>query len=152
MLHLISLFLNIFQTGSLLSTKPPNIKAVDWIPQNDILGHTKTRLFLSHVGHNSMYEAAYHGVPVVGFPMWTDQPENARQITRAGMGLWVDINTVTEDELHACISRVLSEPGYIIPKKKNLYINNSLHLARKYARIFVRRHYLFREANSFPRA
>ena len=31
-------------------------------------------------------------------------------------------------------------------------INNSLHLARKYARIFVRGHYLFREANSFPRA
>ena len=33
------------------------------------------------------------------------------------------------------------------------YKNNSLHLARKYARIFVRGHYLFREANlSFPRA
>ena len=32
------------------------------------------------------------------------------------------------------------------------YINNSLHLARKYTRIFVRGHYLFREANSFPRA
>ena len=32
------------------------------------------------------------------------------------------------------------------------WINNSLHLARKYARIFVRGHYLFREANSFPRA
>ena len=31
------------------------------------------------------------------------------------------------------------------------YINNSLHLARKYARIFVHGHYLFREANSFPR-
>ena len=27
------------------------------------------------------------------------------------------------------------------------YINNSLHLARKYARIFVRGHYLLREAN-----
>ena len=32
------------------------------------------------------------------------------------------------------------------------YINNSLNLARKYARIFVRGHYLFREGNSFPRA
>ena len=33
-----------------------------------------------------------------------------------------------------------------------VYINNSLHLARNYAWIFVRGHYLFREANSFPRA
>ena len=36
--------------------------------------------------------------------------------------------------------------------KLQQYINNSLHLARKYARIFVRGHYLFREAKSFPRA
>ena len=32
------------------------------------------------------------------------------------------------------------------------YINNSHHLARKYARIFVRGHYLFLVAHSFPRA
>ena len=31
------------------------------------------------------------------------------------------------------------------------WINNSLHLGRKYAWIFVRRHYLFWEANSFAR-
>ena len=37
-------------------------------------------------------------------------------------------------------------------RKSSAYINNSLHLARKYRRIFVRGHYLFREANSFPRA
>ena len=30
-------------------------------------------------------------------------------------------------------------------------LNNSLHVARKYTRIFVRGHYLFLEANSFPR-
>ena len=33
--------------------------------------------------------------------------------------------------------------------RSTLLINNSLHLARKYARIFVRGHYLFRVANSF---
>ena len=97
-----------------MSSIPSNIKAVDWMPQNDILGHAKTRVFLSHVGHNSMYEAAYHGVPVIGFPLWTDQPGNAQQIARAGMGLWVDINTVNEDELHRSVSRVLSEPRYAI--------------------------------------
>ena len=33
-----------------------------------------------------------------------------------------------------------------------VYINKSRHLARKYAGIFVRGHYQFRKANSFPRA
>ena len=83
------------------------------MPQNDVLGHANTRLFLSHVGHNSMYEAAYHGVPVVAFPIWSDQPVNARQIVRAGMGLWVDINSVTGDELYKAVSRVLSDPWYV---------------------------------------
>ena len=32
------------------------------------------------------------------------------------------------------------------------YINNSLHLARRYARKFVRGYYLIRKVNSFPRA
>ena len=32
------------------------------------------------------------------------------------------------------------------------YVNNSLHLAQKHAEIFVLEHYLFRRANSFPRA
>ena len=33
-----------------------------------------------------------------------------------------------------------------------VYLNNSRHLTQKYAQIFVRGHYLFREANSLPRA
>jgi len=32
-----------------------------------------------------------------------------------------------------------------------IYINNSLYLGRKYARLFARGHFLFWEANSFPR-
>ena len=39
-----------------------------------------------------------------------------------------------------------SIPSYLV-----VYINNNLHLARKYARRFVRGHYLLREANCLPR-
>ena len=38
-----------------------------------------------------------------------------------------------------------------ISYKLELFINNNLNLARKYARIFVRGHSLFREAKHFPR-
>ena len=40
---------------------------------------------------------------------------------------------------------------YPLPKFYRICINNSLHLAGKYAPIFVRGHYLFQEASSFPR-
>ena len=52
----------------------------------------------------------------------------------------------------ACCEKYLKDNKYNSLHLTRKYINNSLHLARKYARIFVRGHYLFREANSFPRA
>ena len=33
-----------------------NTKVVSWLPQNDVLGHPRTRAFLSHCGANSLYE------------------------------------------------------------------------------------------------
>ena len=47
--------------------------------------------------------------------------------------------------LHRFFFLQVSKPGI-------LHINNSRHLARKYARIFVHGNYLFRDANSFLRA
>jgi len=32
-------------------------QVVDWMPQNDVLGHARTRVFLSQCGANSLYEA-----------------------------------------------------------------------------------------------
>ena len=40
----------------------------------------------------------------------------------------------------------------VLQAKGRPYINGNLHLARKHTRVFVRGQYLFREANSFPRA
>ena len=41
--------------------------------------------------------------------------------------------------------------GVLLDVLLNVYMTNSRHLARKYARIFVRGRNLFRDANSFPR-
>ncbi|CAB1345301.1 unnamed protein product [Coregonus sp. 'balchen'] len=42
-----------------------NTLLLDWLPQNDLLGHPKTRAFVAHGGTNGLYEAIYHGVPVL---------------------------------------------------------------------------------------
>ena len=39
-------------------------------------GHPKTKGFITHSGTNGTYEAIYHEVPMVGFPVFADQPHN----------------------------------------------------------------------------
>ena len=99
-----------FFTAKAASSLIPNIRAVDWFPQNDLLGHPQTRAFVSHVGVNSLQEAGYHGVPVVGVPLWGDQSENAVRMARSGIGLWVDIHTVTSEKLYETILNVIENP------------------------------------------
>ena len=57
-----------------------NILTLPWIPQNDLLAHPATRLFITHCGISSTYEAAIHGVPVVAIPLNLDQPANAEKL------------------------------------------------------------------------
>jgi glucuronosyltransferase len=45
--------------------KPANVKLSKWLPQQDILGHPKLRLFVSHGGQSSCQESLCHQKPMV---------------------------------------------------------------------------------------
>ncbi|KAL3632500.1 hypothetical protein CASFOL_025484 [Castilleja foliolosa] len=49
----------------------------DWAPQVEILAHKSTGGFMSHCGWNSCLESLVTGVPILAWPMHTDQPLNA---------------------------------------------------------------------------
>ena len=55
-----------------------------------MLGHPKTRLFITHCGNNGQYEAVYHGVPMLGFPLFADQQHNSFRIAEQGIGMGMD--------------------------------------------------------------
>ena len=91
-----------------------NVKVVEWLPQNDLLAHKDIKAFVSHVGHNSLYESAYHGVSVVAFPLFGDQYSNARNAEHFGLGLAVDYKSINTQQLLNRIGLVISEPRYLI--------------------------------------
>lgn len=91
---------------------PGSVKLMPWIPQNDILGHNKTRLFITHCGHNGLYEALYHGVPMIGFPLFAEQALNCEKIFRKGFGLKMDIRTFTTSELSRNVRELLDNSSY----------------------------------------
>ncbi|TXG70319.1 hypothetical protein EZV62_005254 [Acer yangbiense] len=49
----------------------------DWTPQLEILSHPSTGGFMSQCGWNSYLESLSMGVPIVAWPMHSDQPKNA---------------------------------------------------------------------------
>ena len=85
---------------------------MEWLPQNDLLAHKDIKAFVSHVGHNSLYESAYHGVPVVAFPLFGDQHSNAKKMEHFGLGLAVDYQNTNVEQLHEKIELVVNEPRY----------------------------------------
>ncbi len=90
-----------------------NIHIVDWMPQNDLLGHPKVKLFVTHSGSHSTYETAFHGVPVVSIPIFVDQYDMAVKLTeRAKMGVKVDFGTITSRALESAITEVLTNSTY----------------------------------------
>lgn len=44
-----------------------------YLAGQDVLGHPNTHVFMSHCGVHSVYEAAFHGVPVVAVPFQFEQ-------------------------------------------------------------------------------
>uniref|UniRef100_A0A3P9MPT0 UDP-glucuronosyltransferase n=1 Tax=Oryzias latipes TaxID=8090 RepID=A0A3P9MPT0_ORYLA len=90
-----------------------NTLVVDWMPQNDLLGHPKIKLFVAHGGTNGVQEAIYHGVPVVGLPMYFDQYDNLLRLQERRGAKIVAISTVDKDDSFLkAIQEVLTEPSY----------------------------------------
>ncbi|XP_046512512.1 UDP-glucuronosyltransferase 2C1-like [Equus quagga] len=99
-------------TGKKPDTLGPNTRLYDWIPQNDLLGHHQTRAFITHCGTNGMYEAIYHGIPVVGIPIFGDQFGNIARMKAKGVAVEVDLHTMTRSDLLHALKEVINNPSY----------------------------------------
>ncbi|XP_066945878.1 UDP-glucosyltransferase 2-like [Macrobrachium rosenbergii] len=97
---------------------PPNVITRSWLPQQDILGHPKTRLFISHCGNLGTQEAKYHGVPVLAVPVSFDQYRNAARLARKGFGLVINWEDMTTESIVEAIETLLHNPAYAAKLKQ----------------------------------
>ncbi|CAL9702006.1 unnamed protein product [Knipowitschia caucasica] len=110
-------------TGDKPSTLGNNTLLVDWMPQNDLLGHPKTKAFVAHGGTNGVQEAIYHGVPILGLPLIFDQPDNLFRIDERGAGKIIDIFTMNRNTFYESLQEILHEPSY----RSNMQRMSRLH-------------------------
>uniref|UniRef100_A0A8W4F6U6 UDP-glucuronosyltransferase n=1 Tax=Sus scrofa TaxID=9823 RepID=A0A8W4F6U6_PIG len=98
--------------GKKPDTLGPNTRLYKWIPQNDLLGHPQTKAFITHGGANGIFEAIYHGVPMVGIPLFADQPDNIAHMTVKGAAVRLDLDTVSRTDLVNALKQVINNPFY----------------------------------------
>ncbi|MEQ2161892.1 hypothetical protein GOODEAATRI_014307 [Goodea atripinnis] len=70
--------------------------------------YSEFRAFITHGGTNGIYEAIYHGVPMVGIPMFGDQPDNMVHMEAKGAALTVSLNFMTTESLRDAVNTVIN--------------------------------------------
>lgn len=93
-----------------LEGKPENVLIGKWLPQDDILAHKNVKIFISHGGLGSLVESKYHGVPVVGIPIFGDQEPNVDLIVNEGWAMKIKLETLSKESLSGAIQEVLENP------------------------------------------
>ncbi|XP_038217910.1 UDP-glucosyltransferase 2-like [Zerene cesonia] len=89
-----------------------NIKLSTWLPQSDLLKHSKIKLFITQGGLQSTDEAITAGVPLIGIPMFGDQWYNVEQYENHKIGVQINVDNLTEDNLLKAIKTVIDDKSY----------------------------------------
>lgn len=63
----------------------PNVIVEDYVDQWDVL--SRCDAFVTHHGLNSTHEAIFHGVPMISYPFFWDQPKLAERCRRLGVAV-----------------------------------------------------------------
>jgi len=91
-----------------------NVMISRWLPQNNLLSHPSVKLFITHCGINGQFEAVYHAVPMIGFPISpvNDQDRNARLLADKGYGLSMNMHEFTADQLVDNVHKIMEDGSY----------------------------------------
>ncbi|CAL1543779.1 unnamed protein product [Lymnaea stagnalis] len=104
--------LDVVWRANVSSAHPDRIMTSHWLPQNDLLAHPKTKLFVSHCGTNGQYEALYHAVPILCLPLIGEQLYNSHRSKSKGFGLTASILDISDKRLARLMRRVAESDKY----------------------------------------
>ncbi|NP_001243980.1 UDP-glycosyltransferase UGT39B1 precursor [Bombyx mori] len=92
--------------------KMDNLVVRKWLPQKEILSHPNIKVFISHGGLIGTQEAIFHGVPIIGVPIYADQYNNLLQAEEIGFGKILEFKDIREQNLDNYLRELLTNNTY----------------------------------------
>lgn len=84
-----------------------NILVRSWFKsQTDILKHSRTEIFISHCGLNSVHESIYMLTPILCIPQLGDQADMAQRVSDSGCGRWISKDGLTSEAVATEIANI----------------------------------------------
>lgn len=74
------------------------------------MAHNNTKLFITHGGYNSILEAQYFGVPLLGIPIYGDQMTNLDVVVHEKWAQVLHLYNFTEPVVSGTIKQMLNNP------------------------------------------
>lgn len=98
------------QQRYLTESLPSRVRTQHWFPfsPRKLLASPKIRLFVTHCGDTSVYESIFAGIPMVGVPLFADQPDVCARLLDAKIGLVVSKFNLSADLLRSSIESVMT--------------------------------------------
>ena len=101
-----------------ISKFPKNVKIIRWINQNDLLGDSRIKLFITHGGFNSICESVYHGKPMIVLGVGLDQFNTASFVKKYNMGIsFQSRKNINKNNIIESINEILLN---------DIYLNNTI--------------------------
>ncbi|XP_065348445.1 UDP-glycosyltransferase UGT5-like [Cloeon dipterum] len=98
--------------------QPKNVKVASWMPQQEILAHPNVKVFITHGGLLSAQEAMYHGVPLIGIPVFGDQKLNVNRAAMSGYALRLDLKNITKESVLWAVTTALNDKSMLAEAQK----------------------------------
>lgn len=106
--------------------------------------HKNLKVFVTHGGLLGTTEAVYHGVPLIGIPLFGDQVYNIKTYVKRGIAIKLEVDEITQQSFTNAVTEIISNPFYklvliffftFLKENGNIKIycrKNSMELARHF--------------------
>ncbi|XP_014236385.2 UDP-glucuronosyltransferase 2C1 [Trichogramma pretiosum] len=111
--------LKIADPAKLPPNLPENVLTSPWIPQQAVLKHKNVKLFITHGGLMGSQEALYYGVPMIGIPLFGDQPINVDKFVQMKMSVKIEFDNLTSSSLDWALNEMFT--NYEVYKERAEY-------------------------------